>query len=397
MPFSHLRDRSLNDRYFRHVANYTYDWESWHDPMGKLVWVNDAVERHTGYTADQCLQMPDYPLPIVAPEDRQTMAAMLAEAIAGRSHNDRELQIVTRQDQRRWMAVSWQPIYGDEGVHLGFRTSARDITERQRLRKQLKLYSEHLEQLVQERTTQIAQLEKHRRQMEKMAALGELAAGVAHEINNPLAGIRNAFTLIREGLPHDHEQQELLGLVDAEIERVASIIHQMYQLYRRDPQPASQVRIAKVIADVKTLLQPIAKRHRVNLDVERAQRPLEATLPEGELKQVLFNVIRNAIQASRPGQSVRVRTYASHACVGVTVRDWGTGISAEDRPHIFEPFFTTKGRLKDGMGLGLSVSRNLVEAMGGEIRLASLPGRGTVFAIRLPREAAAPDTVPRLG
>jgi signal transduction histidine kinase len=284
------------------------------------------------------------------------------------------------------MAASWQPIYDDHGDHLGFRTSVRDITERQQLREQLKLYSEHLEQLVQERTTRIAQLEKHRAQMEKMAALGELAAGVAHEVNNPLAGIRNAFTLIRESLPEDHEHQELLGLVDAEIERVASIIHQMYQLYRRSPQQTVLVRLPKVIDNVATLLEPIAARHGVRLDLEKARKPIEVLLSEGELKQVLFNVIRNAIQASKPGTSVRVRLHSTRSWVGIVVRDWGSGISAIDRPHIFEPFYSTKGQLKEGMGLGLSVTRNLVQAMGGGIELASIPGKGTVFAIRIPRD-----------
>lgn len=385
MPYSHLRDRSINDRLFRYVADYTYDWESWHDPLGKLIWANAAVERLTGYSPAECLAMPDYPLPIVAEAHRETIERMLRDAVAGESHNDLEFQIVTKGGERRWMAVSWQPIYDDGREHLGFRSSVRDITERYGLREQLKLYNEHLEQLVQERTARIAQLERHRRQMEKMAALGELAAGVAHEVNNPLAGIRNAFTLFRGSLPEDHEHQELLTLVDDEIERIASIIHQMYQLYRRKPQAASRVVLAKVVGDVATLLEPIAKRHGVRLDLDRACRPYEATLPEGELKQVLFNVIRNAIQASEHGQTVEVRLRLVGEQVGIVVRDWGCGISEEHRPHIFEPFFSTKGQLKEGMGLGLSVTRNLVEGMGGDIQVTSVEGVGTAFAIRLPR------------
>lgn len=386
MPYSHFRDRSINDRLFRYVANYTYDWESWHDPLGKLVWTNEAVERLTGYSAVDCMAMPDYPLPIIAADYRPTIQQMFREAIAGKSFNDLEFRIVTKQGDQRWMAVSWQPMYDDDGEHLGFRSSVRDVTERYSLREEIKLYNEHLEQLVQERTARITQLERHRRRMEKLAALGELAAGVAHEVNNPLAGIRNAFTLFRESLPPGHEHEELLVLVDDEIERIASIIHQMYQLYRRKPQTASRVLLAKSIRDIATLLEPIAKRNGVTLNLDRACRPYEATLPEGELKQVLFNVVRNAIQASQPGQTVDVRLRAVGDRIGIVVRDWGCGISAEIRPHIFEPFFSTKSQLKEGMGLGLSVTSSLVEAMGGEIRVTSVEGSGTMFVVQLPRE-----------
>lgn len=161
--YSHLRDRTINDVFFRYVADFTYDWESWHDPLGKLVWVNRSVQRMTGYSVDQCWQMADYPLPIVAAHDHPRMAQMLRDAIAQQSYNDLEFEIVTHDGQQRGMAVSWQPIFDDNGMHLGFRTSVRDITDRQALKPQLFLYTEHLEQVVQQRTTQIARLESNRR------------------------------------------------------------------------------------------------------------------------------------------------------------------------------------------------------------------------------------------
>lgn len=388
MPYSYLRDEKTNGAFFRTVANYTYDWESWHDPQGKVVWVNDSVERITGYSVASCLEMPEYPLPIVAPSHRPRMRKMLNEAIEGKSFNDLEFEIETADGQSRWMAVSWQPMYDDDGKHQGFRTSVRDITDRQGLKDQLRLYTEHLEQLVQERTTRIAQLEKNRRQMEKLAALGELAAGVAHEVNNPLAGIRNAFDLFKSSLDPSHEHYDLLELVDKEIERIGSIIHQMYQLYRRSPSATKDLTIEKTISEVICLLDPIARRYNVAIKVMPERSNTRAKLPEGEVKQILFNLVRNAVQASSAQQSVIIRLHADAESLILTVEDTGRGIDADVLPHIFEPFFSTKGELKEGMGLGLSVTRSIIESLGGEIAVETILGEGTVFAVTLPREVS---------
>jgi hypothetical protein len=392
MPYSHLRDRSINETMFRIVANYTYDWESWHDPLGKPIWINDAVLRMTGYSVEDCLHMTDYPLPIVAAKDRPRMRQMLDDAIAMESHNDLEFEIVTCDGIERWMAVSWQPMYSDDRQHLGFRTSVRDITDRQGLKEQLRLYTEHLEQLVQERTAKIKQLEQHRRQMEKLAALGELAAGVAHEVNNPLAGIRNAFALFKDGMSRDHEHYDLLELVDNEIERISSIVHQMYQLYHRNPQVATDLTIEKTLRDVICLLEPLMRRLNVSIrllpDDELSRcRTTRARLPEGELKQVLFNLIRNAIQASSPNQCVRVRIEPAGDRLRIHVEDDGTGIKPDILPNIFDPFFSTKGQLKEGMGLGLSVTRSLVDTMEGTIRVSTHVNVGTTFTIELPTQS----------
>lgn len=375
---------------FRAVAECTYDWEGWHTPNGRLVWVNPAVERLTGYTVEECLAMADYPLRLTLPEDRQRVAEMLEDAAAGNSCNDMEFQVVHRNGERRWMAVSWQPMYDDEGTHLGFRTSIRDITERHNLREQIRLHAEHLEQLVQERTSRIRHLEQHRRQMEKLAALGQLAAGVAHEVNNPLAGIRNAFELIKADLSPADKHFDLLELIDREIDRISSIVHQMYQLYRRDPQVSTRFEVERIISEVACLLDGVARKQQVSLDTNFSNSPSHVTLPEGEVKQILYNLIRNGIQASPAGEKVTVCAQRRGDKVKVTVIDHGNGITDDVLPRIFDPFFSTKGGdPRAGMGLGLAVSQSLIEAMGGHIDVDTKIGSGSRFVATFPADVAS--------
>lgn len=381
----------IEDRSFRAVANFTYDWESWHDAEGRVLWINAAVERITGYRPEECLQMDEYPLPMVDADDRRRVASALADAQGQTSGEDVEFRCVQKSGKVRWLSLAWQPMY-DEGAYLGFRTSVRDVTDRHKLREQLRLHVEHLEQLVQERTARLRQLEEKQRQMEKLAALGQLAAGVAHEINNPLAGIRNAFQLIRAEVPPDNEHFELFDLVDREIERIGGIILQMYQLYRPNPQKASTFRMAQTIREVIYLLQAAMKKRNVHLEFESAEDGVSVTLPEGEVKQILYNLIRNAIQASPDHGTVQIQLSARGDFIEVSVRDNGPGISKEMLPRIFEPFFTTKhGRGEANMGLGLSVSQSLVEAMGGRIEVSSIPSKGSVFTAVLPVRAVAEE------
>ncbi|MCG6158145.1 sensor histidine kinase [Rubinisphaera margarita] len=383
----------MNDHsVFRAIANCTYDWESWHQPNGKLLWVNAAVERITGYSPRECLEMTDYPLPLVGGEYRSRIELILQDAIAGGSGNDVDFQVAHRDGSSRWAAVSWQPMSDQTGRNRGFRASIRDVTERHQLREELRLYNQHLEQLVQERTARIAQLEKQRLRMEKLAALGQMAAGVAHEVNNPLAGIRNAFALFRSNLTPDDDNYELLDLIDGEIERISSITHQMYQLYRPSQQAPRQFDLRRTIADVVILVQPLSEKANVQVHWEArdcvASEDLAATevvLREGELKQILLNVLRNAVQASPSGGHVEIDVSTRLGEVRIRVTDDGPGVPDEFAARLFEPFFSTKSETREGMGLGLSVSRSLAEAMGGSIRIDNREPHGACVTITLPR------------
>lgn len=381
-----------DDRWFRAVADYTNDWESWHGPDGQLVWVNLAVERITGYSIADCLAMPGYPLPMVLAEDRPTIIGVLASARAATAGESVDFRCLSRSGLLRWMSLAWQPMYDAEGNYLGYRTSVRDVTERRELREQLRLHAEHLEQLVQERTERLWQLEQRQRQMEKLVALGQLAAGVAHEINNPLAGMRNAFELIKSSLPPDNEHFDLLGLIDKEIERISTITHQMHHLYKRPLQQPSEFAITQAVREVLCMLASTADTRRVRLAFDPPADPVRVSLNEGEVKQVLYNLICNAIQASPPDEEVTVRISHDARDAVVHVQDRGSGIHDDVLPRIFDPFFSTKhADAQAGMGLGLSVSRSLIEAMGGRIEVSSQLGEGSLFSIIIRRQFDSPQ------
>jgi hypothetical protein len=375
--------------HFRLVAEATYDWEAWHNPEGQVMWINSAVERITGYTAEQCLSMPRYPMPLVFEGDVARVAEIFASFSNRTTGNDIEFRIRHSDQRIAFVAISWQPMYAQDGAHLGCRTSIRDISERQELRAQITRYNEHLEQLVQEKTDRLRQLERRRAQLEKLAALGQLAAGVAHEINNPLAGIRNAFLLIRSDVPRKAASFPLLDLVDKEIERLASMVRNMFQAFRRDTEEAKPFELQLVLSQVIQMLSSTATGRGVSL-VQTTEESIDVCLPEGEVKQVLYNLGRNAIQACSTGNTVQFAARIDHDKVILSVEDNGAGIASENLPFIFEPYFSTKGGVADpSMGLGLSICKRLVETMGGEIEVVTTAGQGSQFLVTLPKKGNA--------
>ncbi|TVP95251.1 MAG: PAS domain-containing sensor histidine kinase [Planctomycetaceae bacterium] len=384
-----LAQSANDDTHFRLVADSTYDWETWLSVDGRPLWVNPAVVRVTGRSPEECLAMPDYPLPLVEAEDRDKVAEIWSHVLGYTSGNDVEFRVRHLNGKTVWVAISWQPMV-TQGERLGFRTSIRDITRKQMLREELRIHAEHLEDLVKQRTERLRSLERKQVQMEKLAALGQLAASVAHEINNPLAGIRNALTLIRSDQAEDHPHQEIFDLIDKEIDRMSGIVAQMYQSYRRQTSPAHRFDLGVVIREVLYFLTPLARDRQVRLENRCGTKPAPVELPEDEIKQVIYNLVRNAIQASPGGHLVEVHLADSSDHYRIDVTDQGTGISEQDLPAIFEPFFSTKGNDSGtGMGLGLSVSQAIIESLGGKIEVQTQVGRGSRFLAFIPRRLPA--------
>jgi PAS domain S-box-containing protein len=225
------------------------------------------------------------------------------------------------------------------------------------------------------------------RNAEQFAAIGRMAARVAHEINNPLAGISNSFQLIKGAIPEAHPHHAYVGRIEKEIARIARIVRQMLDLYRPEKESPAEFLLDEVLRDVVSFLEITAKSRGVRISIESADPQLRLFVQEAWLRQILFNLVQNAVDASQASSGeIRIQTRVDAERVCILVEDHGGGIAPEVLPRLFEPFFTTKRNPnRPGLGLGLSVSRNLALAMGGEIQVESQSGVGSKFRIFLPR------------
>jgi signal transduction histidine kinase len=222
---------------------------------------------------------------------------------------------------------------------------------------------------------------------EKMAAFGLLAAGIAHEVGNPLTSI-SALVQLLQKRDCDAYTQEKLGLVSGQLQRIQTTLRELVNFSR----PASTERTWVPVRDVLEEARNIAKYY--SGTAGRGQpgkgRCLEVHVADGlpylwgvrdQLVQVFLNLILNAVDATARGGRIEVRADPAGGAVRVTVRDDGGGIAAEHQARLFQPYFTTK---KHGTGLGLFVSRQLVAEHGGRVAFTSAPGAGTTFEVWLP-------------
>ncbi len=372
-----------SDQRFRAIADYAYDWESWVGPDGRLLWVNPAVERLTGYTPGECMAMPDYPMPMIHEDDRPKADELLQEAVAGSSRNDVPLRLRCKDGATKWMAVSWQPIYDKDGVPLGHRSSGRDITRRKQ--------AEEREMNLQAELAHIGRL----------STMGEMASGLAHELNQPLTAIAlQADALANYSKPVIKEDSEKLiqslKFIAEQAHRAGNLIRRMRQFVKIVGPKRSTITFNEIVDEVIPLLKMDLREAGIVLAVD-----IDGSLPQVfgdkiQLQQVLLNLVRNAIEAMRDTQidqrRLNIKARPTDGMIEVAVRDTGCGIPADKLDRIedlFGTFYTTKS---EGMGIGLGISRSIVESHGGHLRAKPNPDRGATFTFTLPIPAEEEGT-----
>jgi len=224
---------------------------------------------------------------------------------------------------------------------------------------------------------------------EKLASLGTLSAGVAHEIRNPLTAIKFRLFSLRQSLPDSPSSHEDADVIDQELNRLERIVQDFIQFARPSDPCWVDVPAFRLLDEIKALMTPTWESASIQVQIH-APHDIWLRVDPQQFKQVLINLIQNAVESMKPhGQlTIRVADAVAH-CAGkrqptvvTSVSDTGPGIPSEARPRLFDPFFTTK---EGGTGLGLAIAARIVEKLGGELTFSSEPEGGTTFRILLPR------------
>jgi signal transduction histidine kinase len=281
------------------------------------------------------------------------MADHIARILCTKAGYGRSSLVIDRGMDKTYFDIGLFPIGNDSGK--GLTITMRNETEREKLREEMM-------------------------RLDRLASLGKLSAGIAHEVRNPLTGISLMLDDLHDRASAASEDKTMIKKALEEIERVERLISALLNYSSPVRAEFRKGDINGVVHDTVLLMRRPCERQQVSLKQEPGDVPLFRFDPE-KIKQALLNIVRNALEAMPDGGVITITTGRSGECASVIISDNGPGINADDLPLIFEPFFTRKGA---GTGLGLSITQRIVEEHHGRIAVESSPKQGTRFTIELP-------------
>lgn len=329
---------------------------------GKLTW-SEGFREILGLAPDAAPDVKVF-FNCVHPEDREHARVCIAHSLERPGDWEMEYRVVRPDGSIHWVMDRASGLAGGDGKVSRILGLIADVTELRQAQ------TEAAEQ------KQAAQYQ----QMETLVATGRMAAGIAHEINNPLQGIVAQMRLLADDLPADLRGSKRIELIHASVKRISEVVANLLNIHRPPREGETTCLAAAVISSLTELVGAMAASRGVR--IESAVRPGDITIPmpPNALTQALLNLCLNAVDAMPAGGVLRVEALGGKKEVLVRVSDTGFGIPPENRSKLFSPFFTTKG--PKGTGLGLSVTHSLVTSAGGTIHALARKGGGTTFVIQ---------------
>ena len=275
---------------------------------------------------------------------------------ANKKNIAREIECVSRSMEIVLLDINASPVIDNSGEIAGFLFLFRDLTELKKLKKEV---------------------ERNRR----LAAVGKLAAGVAHEIRNPLSSIKGFATYFKERYKNSPNDLKTAEIMINEVERLNRSVSQLLEFAKSVPISKKEVSLSKLLSHSIQLVQNDLDKKNIKAAVEiKTEKDCFTTDPD-RINQILLNLYLNAVHAMDDGGILSLQAYDSENNFFIKVKDTGTGIEKNDLDHIFDPYFTTK---PDGTGLGLAMVHSAVEALDGSISVESRKGEGTVISMKFP-------------
>ena len=266
---------------------------------------------------------------------------------------------------------------------IGVTTGVLSQMERSQRRRyeQALLRLDESHRKLKEQTDVLFQTEEQLRRADRLSALGELSAGMAHEIRNPLGSIKGAAEILKDDYGPDEPKREFVHILLKETDRLNRIVQEFLGFARPKQPEFQQADLSEAVESVLALTSQEAKKAGVKVEKRLDPSIGKRSLDAGLLKQALLNLVLNAIQAMPSGGVLTVESALGKDGIEVRISDTGAGISEENRKKLFSPFFTTK---RDGTGLGLAITYRIIRNHKGDIGVESELGKGTTFTVKLP-------------
>lgn len=273
--------------------------------------------------------------------------------------------------------------------------SFRDITGRTRAEREVARHRANLEELVQKRTLELETSREQLVRAERLASIGTLAAGIAHEINNPVGMMLLAAQAAMRYRNHPGGQElveQSLNRIVNNARRCGQIVRGVLQFARQEPTEKWSASLNLAVTAGCQVMSDYAHEHRAVVETDLAADLPDIVMNQMQIEQVVVNLVKNAIEAGEAGQKVSVRTMLGPIGARLMVQDQGRGMTNEQLKHLFDPFFTTRQQ-RGGTGLGLSIVHGIISEHGGKIGVDSKVGQGTTFTVDLPRPGAVETEV----
>ena len=323
------------------------------DMEGRFTYINDNISEW-GYDKGELIGKP-----LLSILNTQQVVKRYEDELESDERKIYEIEILDKLGNAHNVLVSSSPLLNDDGEIIGVMGIIRDVTETQNLQEKLK-------------------------DEERLASLGRLAVGIAHEIRNPLSSIKMNLAILRQRLNPTDDNLDHFSIAQDEVTHLEEVITELLQYAKPSPLKLNRQNVDAVIDEVIKLLRPKLIEDKLTIKKQNQFKLPMVLIDVGKMRQVFMNILINAMQASKSGGSIDLQIdeiAKPKSMLRITITDRGIGIDDEDMKYIFDPFFTNK---KTGTGLGLSIVRNIMIKHNGNIHFESEKGKGTKVFIDIP-------------